>query len=436
MENMRVYDLIWKKREGGELTRDEIHYLIHGFVAGEIPDYQMSAWCMAVYFQGMTFDECTYLTLEMAGSGEMIDLSGISGPKVDKHSTGGVGDKTSLVLIPLVASAGIPVAKMSGRGLGHTGGTIDKLEAIPGFKTSLPQEQFLSQVARIGVALVGQSGHMVPADKKLYALRDLTATVESIPLIASSIVSKKLAAGADGVLLDVKFGDGAFMHDYAQALELARTMVEIGNRAGRRFKAVLSDMNEPLGRAIGNSLEVVEAIRTLRGEGPSDLTELCLILGGYMAFLAERSASPEAGTELMKKMLESGAGAAKLQQLITAQGGDSRVVEEPGLLPLAPVVQPVYAPKDGWIERIDCRALGLCAMKLGAGRNKLEDIIKPDVGIKLSAKVGDYVIKGAVIAEVYARDKVGASVAETEAVNCFHWSEKQVSPPALIREVI
>ncbi|HEX3047864.1 MAG TPA: pyrimidine-nucleoside phosphorylase [Bacillota bacterium] len=436
MESMRAYDLIWKKREGGELTREEIHYLIRGFVAGEIPDYQMSAWCMAVYFQGMTFEECTYLTLEMASSGEMVDLSKIPGRKVDKHSTGGVGDKTSLVLIPLVAAAGIPVAKMSGRGLGHTGGTVDKLEAIPGFKTSLPHEEFLRQVAEIGVALVGQSGHMVPADKKLYALRDLTATIESIPLIASSIVSKKLAAGADGVLLDVKFGDGAFMRDYNQAVELARTMVEIGNRSGRRFKAVLSDMNEPLGRAIGNSLEVVEAIQTLQGEGPSDLTKLCVILGGYMAYLAERSASPEAGADLMKKMLESGAGAAKLKQLINAQGGDSRVVEEPGLLPLAPVIHPVFASKDGWVERIDCRALGICAMKLGAGRNKLEDIIKPDVGIKLAAKVGDYVRQGVVIAEVYARDQAGANETEAEVADCFHWSEKQVSPTALIRDII
>ena len=436
MESMRVYDLIWKKREGGELTREEIHYLISGFVAGEIPDYQMSAWCMAVYFQGMTFDECTYLTLEMASSGEMIDLSRIPGRKVDKHSTGGVGDKTSLVLIPLVAAAGIPVAKMSGRGLGHTGGTVDKLEAIPGFKTSLPQEQFLQQVAEIGVALVGQSGHMVPADKKLYALRDLTATVESIPLIASSIVSKKLAAGADGVLLDVKFGDGAFMRDYDQAVKLARTMVEIGNRSGRRFKAVLSDMNEPLGRAIGNSLEVVEAIQTLRGEGPSDLTELCLILGGYMAYLAERTDSPEEGADLMKQMLESGEGAAKLEQLITAQGGDPRVVKDPGLLTLAPVIQPVLASQDGWIRRIDCRALGLCAMKLGAGRNKLEDIIKPDVGIKLLAKVGDYVTQGTIMAEVYARNQAEALVAEAEVSDCFHWSEKQVSPAALIRDII
>ncbi|HBE79992.1 MAG TPA: thymidine phosphorylase, partial [Firmicutes bacterium] len=297
---MRVYDLIWKKREGGELTREEIHYLISGFVAGQIPDYQMSAWCMAVFFKGMTFDECTYLTLEMAKSGDTINLSSIPGRKVDKHSTGGVGDKTSLVLIPLVAAAGIPVAKMSGRGLGHTGGTIDKLEAIPGFKTSLPQTEFLQQVSQIGVALIGQSGHMVPADKKLYALRDLTATVESIPLIASSIVSKKLAAGADAVLLDVKFGDGAFMRDYGQATKLAQTMVEIGNRSGRRFKAVLSDMNEPLGRAIGNSLEVVEAIETLKGQGPSDLTRLCLILGGYMAWLAERVDTPEAGASLMQ----------------------------------------------------------------------------------------------------------------------------------------
>jgi pyrimidine-nucleoside phosphorylase len=433
---MRVYDLIWKKREGGELTREEIHYLISGFVAGEIPDYQMSAWCMAVFFSGMTFDECTYLTLEMANSGDMVDLSKIPGCKVDKHSTGGVGDKTSLVLIPLVAAAGIPVAKMSGRGLGHTGGTVDKLEAIPGFKTSLPQNEFLEQVTKIGVALVGQSGHMVPADKKLYALRDLTATVESIPLIASSIVSKKLAAGADAVLLDVKFGDGAFMCDYDQAVELARTMVEIGNRSGRRFKAVLSDMNEPLGRAIGNSLEVVEAIQTLKGDGPADLTELCLILGGYMAWLATRTATPETGAALMREMLETGKATAKFKELIKAQGGDPLVVDEPVRLASAPVVQQVMANRDGWIQKIDCRALGLCAMKLGAGRKALEDIIKPDVGIKLLVKVGEYVKKGSLLAEVHARNLEDAAEAENEIEQSYHWSQEQVKPTELIRDII
>jgi pyrimidine-nucleoside phosphorylase len=433
---MRVYDLIWKKREGGELTREEIHYLISGFVAGQIPDYQMSAWCMAVFFKGMTFDECTYLTLEMAKSGDTINLSSIPGRKVDKHSTGGVGDKTSLVLIPLVAAAGIPVAKMSGRGLGHTGGTIDKLEAIPGFKTSLPQTEFLQQVSQIGVALIGQSGHMVPADKKLYALRDLTATVESIPLIASSIVSKKLAAGADAVLLDVKFGDGAFMRDYGQATKLAQTMVEIGNRSGRRFKAVLSDMNEPLGRAIGNSLEVVEAIETLKGQGPSDLTRLCLILGGYMAWLAERVDTPEAGASLMQEMLDKGLGTAKFKQLITAQGGDPQVVDDPSRLAPASVVRPVFASRNGWVQRIDCRALGICAMKLGAGRKMLADVIMPEVGVKLLVKVGEYVEQGAVLAEVYARSQTAAGEAIAEIEQCYHWSEQQVKPLDLIRDII
>jgi pyrimidine-nucleoside phosphorylase len=433
---MRVYDLIWKKREGGELTREEIHYLISGFVAGTIPDYQMSAWCMAVYFKGMTFDECTYLTLEMANSGVKIDLSAISGLKVDKHSTGGVGDKTSLVLIPLVAAAGIPVAKMSGRGLGHTGGTVDKLEAIPGFKTSLPQDEFLQQVSQIGVALVGQSGQMAPADKKLYALRDLTATIESVPLIASSIVSKKIAAGADAVLLDVKFGDGAFMRDYDQAVELARTMVEIGNRSGRRFKAVLSDMNEPLGNAIGNSLEVVEAINTLNGVGPADLTELCLILGGYMAWLAERAATPEKGAVLMREMLSTGKAAAKFKQLIKAQGGDPLVVDDPNRLALAPVIQPVLANRDGWIQKIDCRALGIIAMKLGAGRKVLEDIIKPDVGLRVLSKVGEHVKKGAVLAEIYARSREDVFEVEREIEQCYHWSEIRVEPTELIRDII
>lgn len=433
---MRVYDLIWKKREGGELTAAEIDFLISGFVKGEIPDYQMSAWCMAVFFQGMTFEECTAMTLAMANSGATIDLSGISGLKVDKHSTGGVGDKTSLVLLPLVAAAGGTVAKMSGRGLGHTGGTIDKLESIPGFRTALNQDEFIKQVSRIGIGIMGQTQSLVPADKKLYALRDLTATVESIPLIASSIVSKKLAAGADAVVLDVKFGDGAFMHDYDKALSLARTMVEIGNRAGRRFKAVLSDMNQPLGLAIGNSLEIAEVIATLKGEGPPDLTELSLTIGGLMLFLAGLCDNPELGKEKLQKALTSGAALAKFRELIEAQGGNPNIIENLSLLSTAPVIQKIKAPCDGWIERIDCRALGLTAMELGAGRNRLEDEIRPEVGLKLHAKVGDHVQKGEALAEIHALNDVDAETAGVKTLECFHFQSKPVDSPALIKEII
>lgn len=433
---MRVYDLIWKKREGGELTAAEIGFLIDRFVKGEIPDYQMSAWCMAVYFQGMTFEECTALTLAMAHSGETVDLSSLPGIKVDKHSTGGVGDKTSLVLLPLVAAAGIPVAKMSGRGLGHTGGTIDKLESIPGMKTSLTQAEFMEQVRRCGIALVGQTGNLVPADKKLYALRDLTATVESIPLIASSIVSKKLAAGADAVVLDVKFGDGAFMSDYDQALQLARTMVEIGNRAGRRFQAILSNMDQPLGWAIGNSLEVAEAIQTLKGQGPSDLTELCIVLGGMMVRMAGLATTKEAGEKLIREMIQSGKGLAKLADLIRAQGGTAAVLDDISLLPQAAVVEPVKAPADGWVSGITCRELGLAAMRLGAGRTKLGEAIRPEVGLRVLAKIGDFVKAGAVIAQIYAANSNEAEAVKADVLRSFSFSEKVVPRQELVREII
>jgi pyrimidine-nucleoside phosphorylase len=433
---MRVSDLIWKKREGEELTREEIAFLVQGFVSGEIPDYQMSALCMAIFFQGMSFDECTALTVEMARSGDTVDLSSIPGIKVDKHSTGGVGDKTSLVLLPLVASAGIPVAKMSGRGLGHTGGTIDKLKAIPGFKTSMSREQFLAQVANIGVALVGQTGELAPADKKLYTLRDLTATVESIPLIASSIVSKKLAAGADAVLLDVKYGNGAFMQEYDQATQLAATMVEIGNRAGRRFKAVLSNMNQPLGFAIGNSLEVQEAIETLKGEGPADLTQLCLVLGGHMLRLANQVNTSEQGQEVLTRIIKSGEGLAKLRQLIRSQGGDTKVIDDPSLLPTAPIVHSLVADEEGWVERIACRQIGLISMKLGAGHKQLNDQIKLDVGIKFYIKVGDWVKRGDAIAKVYANTKEEALNALKELQKCYRLDDKQVPREPLIRMVI
>ncbi|MCL6591395.1 MAG: pyrimidine-nucleoside phosphorylase [Firmicutes bacterium] len=433
---MRAYDLIWKKRQGGELTAEEIKFLISGYVSGSIPDYQMSAWLMAVYFQGMTFDECTALTLEMAHSGEMIDLSSIPGIKADKHSSGGVGDKTTLVLAPLVAAAGIPVAKMSGRGLGHTGGTIDKFESIPGFTTSLPLPAFLDQVRRIGVAIAGQTGNLVPADKKIYALRDLTATVESIPLIASSIVSKKLAAGADVVVLDVKYGSGAFMGSLPQAIKLAETMVEIGNRAGRRFKAVLSDMSQPLGQAIGNSLEVAEAIQTLQGKGPADLTELSLVLGGYMVWLAKGAKSPEAGREILEKLLRSGQGLAKFRALAAAQGGNPEVVDDLTLLPTAPVVLPITSVSEGWVAGIDCRALGIAAMKLGAGRNQLGDKIKPEVGLKVYPKTGDFVPKGAVIAEIFASSVLAAEAAAPEIQAAFQLSPRQQPARKLIEKVI
>jgi pyrimidine-nucleoside phosphorylase len=433
---MRVYDLIWKKREGGELTREEIDFLVNGFVKGTIPDYQMSAWCMAVYFRGMTFEEATDLTLAMARSGEQIDLGALPGIKVDKHSTGGVGDKTSLVLLPLVAAAGLPVAKMSGRGLGHTGGTIDKLEAIPGFKTGLTREEFLEQLARIGIVLAGQTGDLVPADKKLYALRDLTATVESIPLIASSIVSKKLASGAEAVLLDVKYGDGAFMRDYDAAVELARTMVEIGKRAGRRFTAVLSNMDQPLGRMIGNSLEVREAIQTLQGAGPADLTELCLTMGGLMLYLGGRTAAPEAGQQLLRELLANGGALAKFGEFIAAQGGQAAVIEDPTLLPTAPVTRPVLASQAGWVAAIGCRQLGLVAMELGAGREELGAVVDPAVGIELHVKVGDYVKPGVELATVYARDVVAARSAAAKIHSGFRLSAGPVVVPPLLGTII
>ncbi|HEY8463695.1 MAG TPA: thymidine phosphorylase [Bacillota bacterium] len=433
---MRVYDLIWKKREGKRLTREELHFLISGFVRGTIPDYQMSAWLMAVYFQGMSFDEVTDLTLEMLHSGTIIDLTSIPGIKVDKHSTGGVGDKTSLVLLPLVAAAGVPVAKMSGRGLGHTGGTIDKLEAIPGFNTGLTKEEFLRQVREIGIVITSQTRDLVPADKKLYALRDLTATVESIPLIAGSIVSKKLASGADAVLLDVKYGAGAFMGDYEVARKLAETMVEIGNRAGRRFKAVLTDMNQPLGQAIGNSLEVAEAIRTLQGKGPADLTELSLTMAGLMLWLGQRAGTPETGKQIAAELLHNGAALTKLKELIRAQGGNPAVADEPGLLPAAPVVRQVTARVSGWIAAIDCRELGLIAMELGAGRLRLDDVINPEVGLKLLVKIGTQLVPGTPVAEVHARNEADAARAQEKLLNCLKLSDSPPTLPTLIREII
>lgn len=398
---MRTVDIIHKKRDGGELTKEELDFLIEGYTRGDIPDYQLSAWAMAVFFNGMTARETAELTMAMVRSGEQVDLSSIPGVKVDKHSTGGVGDTTTLILAPLVAAAGIPVAKMSGRGLGHTGGTIDKLEAIPGFEVERTKEQFLNQVKEIGLAVVGQSGNLTPADKKLYALRDVTATVESIPLIASSIMSKKIASGADAIVLDVKTGRGAFMKSLEDSVRLAKAMVEIGTEIGRETVAVITNMDEPLGPSIGNALEVREAIETLKGQGPAELTELCRELAKHMVLLGGKAQDETEAKQLVDQLLKSGEALEKLKQLIKAQGGDARVADEPDRLPEAAYRVPVPSPADGSIAAIDAEALGVTAMLLGAGRATKDDPIDLAVGIKLFKRVGDTVKAGEPLAELY-----------------------------------
>jgi pyrimidine-nucleoside phosphorylase len=402
---VRAYDLIQKKRDGGELAADEIDWLVQGFTSGEIPDYQVSAFLMAVFFRGMSADETAALTMAMVHSGETLDLSAIRGTKVDKHSTGGVGDKTSLVLIPLVAAAGAPVAKLSGRGLGHTGGTLDKLESIPGFTTELSAEAFVSQVNRIGCAIAGQTADLVPADKKLYALRDVTATVDSIPLIAASVMSKKIAAGSDGIVLDVKTGSGAFMKTLEGARDLATTMVAIGNRAGRRTVAAISDMDQPLGYAVGNALEVREAIETLAGEGPEDVRTLCVALGAQMLLLAGITKTEDDAAGRLERLLSGGGALDKFKDMVRAQRGDPASVEHPERLPQAPVTVPVPAPVAGVVTSIDAGRIGLAAMGLGAGRVRKEDKIDPAVGIVLRKKAGGSVSKGEALAHIHARDR-------------------------------
>lgn len=401
---MRSVDLIQKKRDGGELTASELTFLIDGYSRGDIPDYQLSAWAMAVFFRGMTARETAALTLAMANSGDQVDLGPISGIKVDKHSTGGVGDKTTLILAPLVASVGIPVAKMSGRGLGHTGGTIDKLESIEGFRTELSREKFMTQVNDIGLAVIGQSGNLAPADKKLYALRDVTATVESIPLIASSVMSKKIAAGADAIVLDVKTGSGAFMKTLEDSEKLAQAMVEIGTEVGRNTAAVISDMDQPLGYAIGNALEVHESIETLKGNGPEDLTELCLTLGAHMVVLGGKSDSIEAAKQLLRDQITNGAALAKFKAFIAAQGGDASIADEPARLPQAPVIAPVKAEASGFVNTIEAEQLGLAAMLLGAGRATKDAVIDYAVGVTLRKKVGDFVEAGETLALLHVRE--------------------------------
>lgn len=435
---MRAVDIIQKKRDGIELSTEEISFLIEGYSNGSVPDYQMAAWAMAVYFRGMTPRETADLTLAMARSGDQIDLSQVSGIKVDKHSTGGVGDTTSLVLAPLVAAAGVPVVKMSGRGLGHTGGTIDKLEAIPGYQVEETQEQFIDQVNAIGVAIISQSGNITPADKKLYALRDVTATVNSIPLIASSIMSKKIASGADSIVLDVKTGDGAFMKELEQSIELAQAMVEIGEQVGRSTVAVITGMEEPLGLAVGNTLEVIEAIETLQGHGPKDLEELCLTLGAHMLSLGGQAASYEDARSQLARLIAGGEALAKFKELIAAQGGDASVVEATDRLPGAARIIPVAASRGGYVSAIAAEAIGVAAMLLGAGRATKESTIDLGVGVMLRKKVGDAVEPGEALAEMYVNEASDALIAEVRdrILAAYALSDTQTAKPQLVYAIV
>lgn len=431
---MRMIDLIEKKRDGGELTKEEINFFVDGYTDGSIPDYQASTFLMTVFYKDMTDEEITNLTLAMANSGDVIDLSSIEGVKVDKHSTGGVGDTTTIVLAPLVAAVGVPVAKMSGRGLGHTGGTIDKLEAIPGFQVELENDKFIKLVNETQVAVTGQSGNLAPADKKLYALRDVTATVDSIPLIASSIMSKKIASGADAIVLDVTTGDGAFMKNIEDATRLAKTMVRIGKLAGRNTMAVISDMSQPLGEAIGNTIEIEEAIATLNGNGPEDLTEMVYVLGSQMVVLAGKAVTLEEARAMLVEALESGKAKEKFKEMIANQGGNPEIVDAPEKMEQAKFVYEVPAKETGCVREIHAENVGIAAMILGAGRKTKEDSIDYSVGVKLHKKVGMDVKEGETLVTIYSNTEDVAAVREMLYDNIT--IGEKVEEPALIRGII
>lgn len=432
---MRMYDIIHKKRNGGELSEKEIKFFVNGYTDGSIPDYQASALCMAIYFRGMSADETAALTLAMADSGDRIDLSGIDGFTVDKHSTGGVGDKTSLIVAPIVAANGGKVAKMSGRGLGHTGGTVDKLESIPGFRTSLTPDEFIKQVNDIGLCIVGQTGELAPADKKLYALRDVTATVESIPLIASSIMSKKLAAGSQGIVLDVKTGSGAFMKTVEDSERLAEEMVSIGKAAGRKVTALITDMDIPLGASVGNSLEVIEAIKTLKGEGEKNLTEVCLSLATQMLCMVT-GRDDMVCRKMAKKSIEDGSALNKLREMITAQGGNADVIDSSGAFKQPKFSVDIISEREGYISRTDAERVGIASVILGAGREKKGDPIDPSAGIILKKKTGDSVSKGDVLATFYTDDETRIDVAKREFLDALIFGNEKPSKQKLIYKII
>ena len=429
---MRMYDIIAKKRDGGVLTPEEIAFFVKGYTDGSIPDYQASALLMAIYLCGMTAEETAQLTAGMAHSGDTVDLSAIEGVKADKHSTGGVGDKTTLIVAPIAAACGVRMAKMSGRGLGHTGGTLDKLESIPGCSVTLTREAFFKQVNEIGLAVIGQTGNLAPADKKMYALRDVTATVSCVPLIASSIMSKKLASGADCILLDVKTGSGAFMKTLDDSIALAEAMVEIGEHNGRRTAALITDMDTPLGHNIGNTLEVAEAVETLRGAGPADLTEVCLSLAANLLWLAGKGELDDCRA-MAEGALHSGAALQKLRQMAAAQGGDAAAIDDPAKLPTAAHTYDVVSDRDGWIGATDTEGIGVAAVLLGAGRETKESELDLSAGIRLLKKTGDRVQKGDVLATLYANDAARFAAAKEKLCSALTFSDAQ---PALQKLVL
>lgn len=441
---MNTVDIITKKRDGETLTTEEIKYIVDGYTTGAIPDYQMAAFLMSVYFRGMNREETVTLTECMRDSGETVDLSEVKGIKVDKHSTGGVGDKTTLIVGPIAAACGVPVAKMSGRGLGFTGGTVDKLESIPGFRTAMEECEFINQVNTRGIAVIGQTGHIAPADKKIYALRDVTATVENLSLITSSIMSKKLAAGSDAILLDVKCGKGAFMKTEEEAQKLAQLMVDIGNDSGKKTMAIISDMEQPLGCAVGNSLEVIEAIDVLKNQGPADITELSVHLAGIMVYLSgvadtdglDMEAGIAKGIEAAKTALENGSALQKFRSFVEGQGGDPAIAEDYSLLPQASETVDVIADRDGYVTALDAMGIGLASQHTGAGRQRKEDAIDLSAGIIVKRKCGDEVHTGDVLCSLFGNDKEKLAIAKREAAEAFEISSKKPEKTKLIKKTI
>ncbi len=433
---MRAVDVIARKRDGLSLTAEQIDFFVQGFTQDTIPDYQVAAWLMAVVLRGMDAQETIDLTMAMVRSGEQLDLEDIAPFVVDKHSTGGVGDKTTLVVAPLIAAAGVHVGKMSGRGLGFTGGTLDKLESIPGFRTDLTIDEFRAQLASIGLVVTGQTGDLVPADGKLYSLRDVTATVKSLPLIASSIMSKKIAAGADGIVLDVKVGTGAFMETEEEALELATLMVRIGTKVGRKVRALISDMSQPLGQAVGNALELREAIDTLRGQGPADFRHHCLALASQMLLVAGQVESAATAEEELAGLLDTREALSTFREWIAAQGGDLEYVDDPSRLPTAKISREVPAPRTGYVAALDAREVGLTSMLLGGGRAKKGDNIEHAVGVVLHAKIGDRVEKGQPLLTLHANDEGKLAGAQQRLLAAYEWSDEPVEAPPLIHRVV